>query len=853
MIQRRKDARNLRYVSPRSDSYSVDTGRKQSSLRPNDQSYSLAYKSISDVFACVNLRAETISQMEIKVVRIGTDIPLRNTPWHIATQYAMEAFEQDLMYLIEYALSIWGETFLYKIVQDDQHTPGGLQWLNPSSTERVVEDGFLIGFEYSGGDGQMHDFLRRQVAYYHYRDSDDDNAGLPPMRAALDAGNIKRNSQAFIEGFFANDATVGGIITGRSQSNAYGGSTVPLTKADRDKMITQWNSQTKGARKGFKTILLPWDLLYTKLGGEPPTAQIELTSDQRRNIHQVFRVPMSMTQAADASDPLSSGNTITADEAKFLSGWAIPEHKALLKYLNTKVMPWLAPGYELVGDYTDIMGMISDTAERRDMLRADLNAGAITVNQYRQKIGDELLPDAVGEVLYVPSGAIVTPIKESITIESPTPAPAAAAPQLPAGESLSERQKRIIDQMNRAMIDVYTATQLLGQTPTEELRGMYWVGNQLVPQDQLVNIWKYGTLIAPSTTNADLIVESDPEALPTDEDVDTLSEPESPTPPAEPNEARALILAEFEIWKKYVTRRIERGEKSWREFNVECIPDEWANEVRAQLTSTAYKMDEVETVFANAIKEHKTAQSRLLEFERKFRAWMNAMEKGTISGASGRRRLSNDWRVSGTQMYTEGLIDGGRLDGKITKQERRQLNKLVTQATPFIRKLGDNLAAGNLSKKQKEQRVTSWGQTFMQFYQDGLVAANKNKMLLFTGKDGSENCRTCKVLKGQVHTAGEWKERELRPGIDHHNFECGTWENCHHILTPTNGKAKGTLPDAETIRTWAAKVCTHNHIDDAPPLEEQPYTIEQYDAYWDTNGHDPEMIGVEHEFAINTV
>jgi 2'-5' RNA ligase len=765
------------------------------------------------------------------------------------------------------------------------------------------------------------------------------------MRAALDAGNIKRNSQAFIEAFFRNDATVGGIITGRSQSAAYGGSSVPLTEADRQKIIEQWNAQTKGARKGFKTMMLPWDLSYERMGGNPPTDQIELTDDQRRNIHQVFKVPMSMTQASDASDPLSSGATISKDEAKFLSQWAMPEHKRLLKWLNVAVMPWLAPGLELVGDYTDVLGMISDTAERRDMFRADLEAGAITVNEYRESIGKKEFED--GDVLYMPSGTVVVPVDSFTTVDAPIVfgqqpepqfedrpidplpevEPEEPPPLLPEGGlSISPKMeigeggdcimgfisdtgsiRRVQDTLRAAMGDdieltppdsfhitmIYThkpmPDELRDKMPFEDISsfpvvvtgidtfdtsdgyaihlvigkgGMLsvvqeYLHSQLAEQADAVELSEFSipgsynphiTLgysdkpfeVKPITPFS-LLVDS---IQLTNGDHDIIREVELKAfPPPEPNKARSLIIAEYEAWRKFLVKRIKAGKSEFREFNIEMMPDEWALEMKAALQGVT-DIGEINTLFNDAIEEHKTAQSRLLEFERKFRAWMNAMEKGDISGAAGRRRLQNDWRVSGTQMFTEGLIDGGRLDGKLTKQERKQLNKLVTAATPFIRKLGDNLSAGVLTKQQKEQRVTSWGQTFMQFYQDGLTSANKDQLLLFTGKDGTENCRTCKVLKGQVHTAGEWKERELRPGIDHHNFECGTWDNCHHILTPVDGKAKGELPSREQVRTWAAKTCTHDHIDDAPPLEEQPYTLEQFDKYWETNGHDPELIGV---------
>ena len=110
-------------------------------------------------------------------------------------------------------------------------------------------------------------------------------------------------------------------------------------------------------------------------------------------------------------------------------------------------------------------------------------------------------------------------------------------------------------------------------------------------------------------------------------------------------------------------------------------------------------------------------------------------------------------------------------------------------------------------------------------------------MLECVGDDGKQSCRTCMVIKGQIHTAKAWERKRLRPGIDHDRFECGTYENCHHILVPVKGRAKGTLPTDAQVTSWAAKSHDHEH-GELPPLEQQPYTIEQYDNYYTTNGYE---------------
>ena len=144
---------------------------------------------------------------------------------------------------------------------------------------------------------------------------------------------------------------------------------------------------------------------------------------------------MSQTGAADTADPLSSINTLSVQEAKFWERWAIPEHRDIIKWFNATIMPWLAPGLELRGNYDEILSLISDTAERRAMLRADVAGGLMTVNRYRELTGEEVIE--TGNVLYVPSGVIVTQLSELGKEAVPPASPAVPALSPPSAQPLS--------------------------------------------------------------------------------------------------------------------------------------------------------------------------------------------------------------------------------------------------------------------------------------------------------------------------------------------------------------------------------------------------------------------------------
>jgi len=728
--------------------YSMDrslSARRIPTLQPTDSGYSIAAQLVADVYACVMVRAQSIANVPIHVVVKGTEVPVKDSPWEATLAFAQKAFRQNLIYKHEWSLSIWGKNFELRLKQPHSDTPGGLQWLNPQAISINAPSGYIEDFLYNAG-ASFETFLPHLIGYNFYPHPDSDILGLSPILPALDAVNITRNAQAYIEAFFAHDASVGGIISGRSRSAALGNTPIPLTQEDRQLIMKMWKEQTQGSRKSFHTIMLPFELEFTQFEGRPPTAQIELTDDERRRIHQAMRVPMSLTYATDVADPLSAGNTLSQQEANFFENFVIPEHKSLMEFYNIHQIPWLAPGQELVGDYDQILAAINDTAERRAMYREDFRDGAITLNEFREKVGYETRES--GDVVYLSSGVNVVPIAD--LGKPPLPALPASIPSREGEEPAN--------------------------TPTEEI-----------------------------------IV--------------------SPTPLLD----RHQVGQELRAWRKFIIRRVEGGLKDHREFNIEMIPLPWAVEVREGLQQAGDDLDAIKAVFDEAIDICKSITSRVDNFRKKFGQLVRtARRDNPIPKQRFRRTLLSEVKRFGRLFFSEGLIDGGVTDGVPDEDERALLNDLLAPFTTFVREFTNLLYRGEVTDAQAKNKPAMWAIKLMVLYQEGLVSANRNQMLLFTGKDGIDSLRTCQALKGQIHRAKVWRKRELRPGIDGHNFECGAW-NCMHILKPVAARASGKIPSMAQIASWAMKTSDHTH--DPPGMDEQPYTLYDWKMYYQTAGY----------------
>ncbi len=89
-------------------------------------------------------------------------------------------------------------------------------------------------------------------------------------------------------------------------------------------------------------------------------------------------------------------------------------------------------------------------------------------------------------------------------------------------------------------------------------------------------------------------------------------------------------------------------------------------------------------------------------------------------------------------------------------------------------------------------RADGYVATLQSVYNEGKLRAAGNKMLTFTGTDGSADhiCQsiggTCVQLMGQRHRAAWWVSHDLVPHPANGNYDCGGW-NCQHYLEDDEG------------------------------------------------------------------
>ncbi len=169
------------------------------------------------------------------------------------------------------------------------------------------------------------------------------------------------------------------------------------------------------------------------------------------------------------------------------------------------------------------------------------------------------------------------------------------------------------------------------------------------------------------------------------------------------------------------------------------------------------------------------------EFIQELQAIMQDGIDRTITKAGCAARIRGAINRYGKAAYQDGLVDGCLSSADLDEDDLRIIADLAVRDSQYVTNLVNEIYSEAGMKLSAESRAQMWMGTTDEFYYAGIQSADKNGMYSFEGDDGDESCDTCKRLKGVKHRMNWWVEHELRPGIDHDNFDCGGWR-CQHYL-----------------------------------------------------------------------
>lgn len=362
-------------------------------------------------------------------------------------------------------------------------------------------------------------------------------------------------------------------------------------------------------------------------------------------------------------------------------------------------------------------------------------------------------------------------------------------------EDIGSRTETTSKQVADSLLDLYSAQEILGIDPDDNLKGVYIVSGVPVPSEAIRTYYQ----MAPGGPGIGRALggEHGKEGTP-----ETSSHK-----PTKPTQTTAEQL-DFDTDRKksYLPDIAYKELKNWRlmterrgvdyPFEAKALAPDTVAFGRMLLSATSVTSEVWDAIRVYATKDYS-------DTERLYRAdlWNAMLDafSGRLDrkqfGVSGRDTIS----MAFMSAFKNGLQEGGVDPSEITAEEQAALADEIKQERVYWTKLSNEMFAEVLPLKGTPEfdaarskmldRIDLWVNAGLRHvYGMGKVYAGLNSMKKWV-MDGGEHCLSCAAANGQIHRARSWKNR-LLPQSE----QCiCTGINCKCTLIDTDEKASGSL------------------------------------------------------------
>ena len=329
----------------------------------------------------------------------------------------------DLIELTQVHLDLAGRAFWHLITNGPGGNVIGIQSINPDWISKAVYNDArtqLIGWELAASGTRREVLPAEDVVLFRYPDPIDPTGGISPIRAVAMSADMDTYSRAYAASHLRNHAQPTGILTTENELTRDQATT--LADAWRETHAGTDRIQVLGKGAQFQTLSAHIkDLEF-----------LNLARVSRDQILAAYHVPASKLGLVEDA---SRANGEESDRV-YSSLCLGPRLRRYHEPITLRVLPRLGLDPSRFCFEFDPVEVADKTFER-DAAQAAFQAGAITLDEYRERIGFPPAENGSGEVYFVPFGANV--------VTSPDEAPGNSMPAPPAPPVADEdRSVRVV-------------------------------------------------------------------------------------------------------------------------------------------------------------------------------------------------------------------------------------------------------------------------------------------------------------------------------------------------------------------------------------------------------------------------
>ena len=344
----------------------------------------------------------------------------------------------DLIELTQVHLDLAGRAFWHLITTGPGGPVVGIQVLNPDWVTKAVYDDKrtkMVGWEILSSGSTRRIIPAEDVVMFRYPDPVDPTSGVSPIRAVAMSADMDTYSRAYAASHLRNHAQPTGILTTEAE----------LTRDQATLLAESW----KDVHQGTSNIqVLGKGAQFQTLSAHIKDLEfLNLARVSRDQILAAYHVPATKLGLVEDS---SRANGEEADRV-YSSLCLGPRLRRFQEPISYRVLPRLGLSetqYAFEFDPVEV----GDKEFDRTSAEAAFQAGAITMDEYRERIGFDPEANGKGAVYFVPLGSSVVadPEEASSFVENnpesePEP-PVTETPEVEEEEEEEEEESRSLEE-----------------------------------------------------------------------------------------------------------------------------------------------------------------------------------------------------------------------------------------------------------------------------------------------------------------------------------------------------------------------------------------------------------------------
>lgn len=269
---------------------------------------------------CVNIRANTVASMPWTISRGETEIATSDDPDY---PYPWLDRFSDFLYLTESALSIVGDSYIFK-EQTRSRRILKLQWLAPHTMSPIWGYNEIAYFNRRVEGRNTERLEVEDVIYTRLLNPISETKSAPsPVEVALSDAGVLVNLNNFATQFFARGAIRAMLLTVEGD----------VRKEEMEKLERWWKRMFKGIRNAWETAALRAKVNPVMIGdGIGDLNNQDLTTEKREAISSALGVPHSLVMSNAANFA-----TAQADRLNFYDTTIVPECRLIESALNRQL------------------------------------------------------------------------------------------------------------------------------------------------------------------------------------------------------------------------------------------------------------------------------------------------------------------------------------------------------------------------------------------------------------------------------------------------------------------------------------------------------------------------------------